>query len=162
MRCRLSTASNNNMRPIFSTNKLRMIHPYGAVDRRAPFGATRANYAEFAGGIKTYTEQIEETDIKTEIAKEFENAECIIFLGFAFHVQNIRMLRPKNRFASRPIFATAYGMSDADVDVVSNQLADFFKGTMTKATRDTAIRLENKLKCAGLFDYYAKSLTGGD
>lgn len=88
--------------------------------------------------------------IRNEIAEELEKAKCIIFLGFAFHTQNIRMLRPKTRIEPRHIFATAYGMSDADVDVVGHQLADFFKGSMSKSARDATIKIENKLKCAGM------------
>jgi hypothetical protein len=142
--------------------KLRIVHPYGVVDGRASFGVGRTDYTQYSAAIKTFTERIDETETKNDISAEMERAECIIFLGFAFHSQNLRMLRPKSPLKPRPIFATAYGMSAADVEVVTNQLTEFFAGTMSKSERDKMIRIDNKLKCAELFDYYAKSLTGGD
>jgi hypothetical protein len=53
-------------------------------------------------------------------------------------------------------------MSDADVEVVSHQIAGFFDPSMSGPQRAQMIRLENKLKSADLFDNYAKSLSGGD
>jgi hypothetical protein len=47
----------------------------------------------------------------------------------------------------------------SDADVVSNQIAAFFAPPLG-LRRAAMIRLENKLKSADLFDYYAKFLTG--
>jgi hypothetical protein len=96
-------------------------------------------------------------ELISQIRAEVHRAECIVFLGFAFHNQNLQLLRPSEPLSPRPIFATASGMSDSDVEVVSHSL-----GLFLKAGKPGAIRLENKLECAGLFDYYAKSLSGGD
>jgi hypothetical protein len=143
---------------------LSIVHPYGAVAplSQVPFGATRLNCVALADGIKTYTEQSRTSEVIGEIAVEVARAECIIFLGFAFHSQNIQILRPPERIPAKSIYGTAFGMSDADVDVVSHALAGFLKPIMDSRTRANKIRLENKLKCGDLFDYYAKSLSGGD
>jgi len=53
-------------------------------------------------------------------------------------------------------------MSDADVEVVSSQIATFFEPVMDSRGRARFINIENKLRSTDLFDYYAKSLTGGD
>jgi len=75
---------------------LQIIHPYGQVGtlREVPFGASRANYDIIAQGIKTYTEQIAAADVMEELAGEVSRAACIVFLGFAYHSQNMRLLKP--------------------------------------------------------------------
>jgi hypothetical protein len=115
-----------------------------------------------ADAIKTYTEQIDAAEIIAKLVAEVEQAECIVFLGFAFHSQNMQMLRsPKKPERDKFIYGTAYKMSDADVEVVSEQLVTFFQPVINSKAR-ARIRLENKLRSTDLFDHYAKSLTGGD
>jgi hypothetical protein len=140
---------------------LRIIHPYGAVPPHIPFGHKAVNCAQLIGSIKTYTEQIADPTIVKQVATELEQAEHIVFLGFAYHDQNMALLRPPNTFAaSKEVFGTAYGMSDSDVNVVGHQIDAWFTGRNATAYRSSMIKLENKLKCASLFDNYAKSLTG--
>lgn len=150
---------------------LNIIHPYGVVGKTTKFGATRANYLELAAGIKTYTEQLGEEDVLKAIANEVQRAECIVFLGFAYHRQNLQILAPDAPISPRPVFGTAYGMSDADVDVTSHQLNTWFSGSIAnsagvkrnfKVGPRPEINLENRLTSAALFDNYARSLSGGD
>jgi hypothetical protein len=138
---------------------LNIIHPYGVVGQ-VPFGTTRANYLELAAGIRTYTEQLGEGEIIQGMANEIDRAECIVFLGFAYHRQNLQILTPHSTIVSKPIFGTAYGMSDADVEVTSHQLETWFRGEGRVIRKN--IKLENNLKSADLFDNYARSLSGGD
>ncbi len=58
------------------------------------------------------------------------------------------------------VFGTAYGMSDADTEVVSHQIAGRFTPNMTSKMREDIIKIESKLTCAGLFDHFALSLPG--
>jgi hypothetical protein len=140
--------------------KLHIIHPYGVVDEAVGFGTTRGDYVKLAEGIKTYTEQIAAADVVKAIAVEVSRAECIVFLGYGYHSQNMQLLRPADPMPElKPVFGTAHGLSDADVEVVSHQINNWFSKS---AIRSGSLRLENKLTCAGLFDDYAKSLTGGD
>jgi len=141
---------------------LHIVHPYGVVPYKIPFGSTGANCVQAAVQIKTYTEQSRASDVITEIAAEMQRAKCIVFLGFAYHSQNMNLLRPAERATARPIFGTALGMSDSDVEVVLNDLSNFFSIGMPSKMRARIIRLENKLTCADLFDNYARSLSGGD
>jgi hypothetical protein len=137
---------------------LQFIHPYGVIGslREIEFGARQANYLALAEGIKTYTEQIEAAGIIEQIANEVYHADCIVFLGFAYHSQNMEMLKPQEPINAVSIFGTAYKMSASDVNVVTHQLANF------KSTRDRlkAVHLEHELTCAGLFDHYSRSLSG--
>jgi hypothetical protein len=140
---------------------LDVFHPYGVIDHSIPFGAPTGNYVKLATGIKTYTEQIDDADLRTALSNKVPDAEHIVFLGFAYHDQNMELLTPQKEIPfSRRIFGTAHGMSDSDVEVVGHQIDAWFAGRKAQAYRSTMIRLENKLKCADLFDYYAKSLTG--
>jgi hypothetical protein len=141
---------------------LHLIHPYGVVDDSIPFGSVRGNYVSLADGIKTYTEQIGSADIIGQVAAEVQRAECIVFLGFAYHSQNMLIIRPHNSMPTKPVFGTAFGMSDSDREVVSHQIDAWFAAHDNRAYRSTMIKLENKLTCGALFDEYAKSLTGGD
>jgi hypothetical protein len=137
-------------------NGLHIIHPYGDVGNLAhvPFGATRINCVALAEGIKTYTEQAIVTDITTSLEEEVHRAECIVFLGFAYHSQNMQMLRVSTR-SDKVVYGTAFGMSDSDVTEVQSLIDRAFASP-------GQTHIENNLRCSGLFDYYARSLTGGD
>jgi len=139
-------------------DELQIIHPYGLIGqlREVPFGATQANYVALAKGIKTYTEQIAAADIIEQLANEIYQAVCIVFLGFAYHSQNMEMFKPQKPIPAVSIFGTAYEMSDSDVNIVTHQLANF------KNTRDRSknVHLETRLTCSGLFDHYSRSLSG--
>jgi len=140
---------------------LHIIHPYGVVGN-VGFGHGRGDYVALAGQIKTYTEQLANADILAQVRDEVQRAECIVFLGFAYHRQNLLMLKPEPSVPHKYVFGTAHGMSDADVQVVSNNIAGFFTPSMNTTQRSNRIKIENKLKCAQLFDNYARSLSGGD
>jgi hypothetical protein len=83
----------------------------------------------------------------------------MIFLGFAYHPQNVRLLQPPDKMTARNIYGTAYKMSDSDVRIVTRQLASFMDPGVRMQDRETLTKLENKLTCTDLFDYYARSLT---
>lgn len=141
---------------------LQIIHPYGQVGtlREVPFGAPRANYDTIAQSLKTYTEQIAAADVMNELAAEISRAACIVFLGFAYHSQNMRLLAPPARITAKSIYGTAFKMSDSDVSIVSRQLVNFLQNGITVQERQNMVKIENKLTCSSLFDYYAKSLSG--
>lgn len=125
-----------------------------------PFGASRANYVALSQGIKTYTEQVAAADVIEQVADEFYQAACIVFLGFAYHSQNMRILKPPKRIGATSIFGTAYNMSNSDVSIVTQQLLDFLPNNVRVQDRLQMINLENKLTSSALFDNYAKSLSG--
>ena len=138
---------------------LDIVHPYGVIDPKVSFGAERADYLGLTAGIKTYTEQIADANITGSLAEKVHQADTLVFLGFAYHEQNMLLLQPPKRLpASKRIFGTAYGMSGADVDVTSLQIDGWFEGGHAQHVR-SMVKLENHLKCATLFDNYTKSLT---
>jgi hypothetical protein len=113
--------------------RLRVIHPYGSVGKLptmstngVPFGLASQNHLAPARGIKTYTEQISDTAELSAIREEIATAQNIIFLGFAYHDQNMQMLLPPQPQPTTLIFGTAYKMSQADMSVVARQLTSMF------------------------------------
>jgi len=140
---------------------LDIIHPYGVIDKDVRYGSTHANYIALADGIKTYTEQVNDTKITDAISEKVEEAQTMVFLGFAYHDQNMQLLKPAKLMSKRkPVYGTAFGMSDSDVGIVSNEI-DGWSSDLGPALLNPpkTTRIENKLKCAELFDYYAKSFT---
>jgi hypothetical protein len=142
---------------------LEIIHPYGAINKSVPFGSTQAIWLQLIDGIKTYTEQVDASDITGRIAARLHDASHIIFLGFAYHEQNMLLLRPQTELrANKSVFGTALGMSDSDVGVTATQIDAWFEGHYGRHQPASITKIENKLACADLFDYYAKSFAGGD
>lgn len=136
-------------------DKLEILHPYGSVGRlsQVAYGNSGANCVQLAAQIKTYTEQADEETVLNKIRVLVDNAECVVFLGFAYHSQNMQMLRTTNR-GTMTVYGTAFEMSEPDRGEVNKLVA--------QTLAPTSLFIENTLKCAGLFDNYAKSLTGGD
>jgi hypothetical protein len=148
-------------------NAATIIHPYGSIGRidEVPFGGEK--YRSFdcfqlSKRIRTYTEQVEQGEIVSKIQNEVIDADCIIFLGFAFHDQNMLLLHPGGRHEEKEIFGTAFGMSKDDSDNVIEWLSELFPATQhTQSVRlQDNIRLENKLTCTELFESYARSIAG--
>jgi hypothetical protein len=141
-----------------------IIHPYGTVGDfpGIPFGENKHNRADYFGlasRIKTYTERLTETDTLERMKDEVAKAQCIVFLGFSFLEQNMALLKPPKMIDRKYIFATGYGMSDSGCNVVKEELLSFFNGAHRDiARRADMVQVNNKLKCADLFDHYARSL----
>lgn len=156
--------------------KADIIHPYGSVGslEKVQFGGishARMDFRELSKAIKTYTERIEEQEVLQNMQAAIREAQCIVFLGFAYHKQNMALLKPARSRKTKQVYGTAYGMSDSDVSEVVGELEAFFPdnesasiegpgGLRLPVLKMSNIRIENKLTCTQLFDHYAKSLAG--
>lgn len=130
-------------------------HPYGAPGmlNKVPFGTERVDWAGLANEIKTYTETVEASDIKRTIG---ESAQ-IVFLGFAYHDQNMSLLADDDTVSTKAVVGTAYGRSDSDVQAIKAQIAGWGRRNSAMAINaDFAIR--NDLTASDIFDYFSKSL----
>ena len=144
---------------------LQILHPYGSVGKlpwqetnqllNVPFGSDRSNLLAIAKQIKTFNESVHEDQEIKKIRDTIQNAEIIVFLGFAFHRQNIELISPPGECKAKRIYATAYGISKSGCDVIQGELESMLKQKKSKAS----IEFRNDLKCAGLFDEYWHSLT---
>jgi hypothetical protein len=143
--------------------KATFIHPYGTVGRLSweardgiAYGAKigAETLLEIASQLKTFSEQSTDKNVIRQLGDAMREASTIVFLGFAFHEQNMKLLAPKERSKSSRVFATAFSVSDSDSDAIRSSILD------TIQVPSTAIRVEirNDLKCAGLFEQYWRSL----
>jgi hypothetical protein len=138
-------------------------HPYGVAGSlpwqsgglSVPFGETRAGRSllDIATQIKTFTEQTEDHESLAAMRKRVEEAETLVFLGFAFHPQNMELITPEAPSKVRRVFATAMGFSDHDCAAIKADICDMLGHDQAD------IQLRNDLTCARLFQEYRRSLT---
>ncbi|MCW5681302.1 MAG: hypothetical protein KF794_07745 [Xanthobacteraceae bacterium] len=170
-------------------SKLTIIHPYGkvgeleteAAPNGVPFGGRHERlsegYSEISNGIQTYTEQIKDKIQLAVLRSQMDEAEQIVFLGFAFHEQNLNLLKSKEKLDAKKVYGTAFGMSDSDVSLIQEQLKGFFsfeddedddpflltpRPFFSKefSFEQEYLDIRNDLTCAKFFDQYGRSLIG--
>ncbi|MES2255050.1 MAG: hypothetical protein V4559_08415 [Pseudomonadota bacterium] len=142
-----------------------IIHAYGAVGNLpglAPtnlvaFGSNR-EIRELANtdSIQTYSESA--ADPKP-IHEEIEKAEQVVFLGFAFHPQNMALLKPQPLQSPKTFIATTHGMSELDVTWAAGALRSYF-GQPIQGQIDNGRTFfhPSAVKCAELMSRYALTL----
>ena len=149
---------------------LKILHPYGTLGplpepnepRGLKFGTPprNAKVFEISSRLKTFTEQLEDEDTLAEIRSEVENAETIVFLGFGFLSDNMRILKPEKRDGFPRVFATAFNVSEADRIEIKNELFSLLE--TRDVIRNSGIGLDlielKNLKCNDLFGEYWRSL----
>ena len=144
---------------------MEIYHPYGVVGSlpwthgldRMEFGAT-PNYqalARIAAQIKTFAEGMdpEESDIE-KIRDHMKTTDTLVFLGFAYHRQNLELLKlPKSR-PERMIrcYGTTFGISDADLEEIKSELLDLCGAWLVRNE-------EKNLTCRDFWDTYRKALS---
>lgn len=139
--------------------KARIYHPYGlpgplsGYPNSVTFGADRADWCKLGDQIKTYTESVETGEIRQAI----ENAEQIVFLGFAFHDQNMQLLADSGSLKRKLVIGTAYGRSKSDVAIIRSQIHGWI-GADEQLVMDDKIHITNDLTASDIFDHFSKSL----
>ena len=144
---------------------LRIIHPYGSVGtlpwqtdgNSSPFGSVSrpADLLSLAGEIKTYSESIDDMEAITSLVRFLIDAETIVFLGFAFHDENMDLMKSSAPNRLRHVFATARGISDSDREVIRDQIEAVFP----KQEGSFSIQLRQDLECHQIFDEYSRTLS---
>lgn len=142
--------------------KLPVYHPYGSVGEyfASPglsFGSLELpSLDKILNSLRTYTEEVAEGESISAIREAVSQAEVLVFLGNAYHQNNLKLLAPE-KFAVpfKKVYATRKGISEPDLAVLSGRLSNlhssvglarpphYFAGT-----------------CADLFDTYRMSLRG--
>ncbi|UCE07425.1 MAG: hypothetical protein JSW07_05170 [bacterium] len=146
---------------------IEIYHPYGVVgnlpwqgDPSVGFGVkpNSQSLLYLASQIKTFTEGTDpkSSDIQA-IRNNVNNADYVVFLGFAYHKQNMDLLMPGgpiiNSSKLRSCFGTAKGISDHNCVIIKDELKAFYK-------HDTDyLIIDNKLDCNGLFEEFWRSLS---
>lgn len=148
-------------------NEIEIYHPYGVVgslpwqsDQSVAFGAELhpQELLNLTHQIKTFTES---TDPQSKeilaIRNNVNKADPIVFLGFAYHELNMKLLMPDsstpNLSKARSCFGTAKRISDHNCGMIKDQLKAFYKGSVNY------LIINNNLDCNRLFKEYWRSLS---
>ena len=114
--------------------RLNVRRPYGFVgplnwmrwvpEPRVPFGANQADYnaLKLVERIRIYMEEKHDSEIAA-IREAFRVSELLIFLGFGFHDQNMKLLQVKSQSkASRRVFASVFGIDHEIHDIIAGHI----------------------------------------
>ncbi len=113
--------------------------------------------ADVAQQVRTFTERVEEGDELAAMRASIAGADRIVFLGFAFHRQNVELLAQKLPDHTE-IVATACGIPSSDRSVIEDELGKAFEHEFVM--HDSRIKLANRT-CAKFFKEYWRTLTAG-
>lgn len=110
-----------------------------------------------AKSIKTFTESTEDTEYEiTAIRECVAKAKALVYLGFAFHPLNMKLLygtaHPPEKGRSCDVFATAYGISDSNAYQIAHDL------TVMGGYQSQQVRLHQNLKANSLVSEYSRLL----
>jgi hypothetical protein len=145
---------------------IKIFHPYGylgelAWPHRHPaieYGGTinAHQLIEASKNIKTFTEGVDEDKSEINAIRNFlYEANKIVFLGFAYHEQNLKLLYPvpKSRLQKAiTVFGTAKDISENNASVIRNELIEL--GGFDKNN----LKINTNLTCSQLFEEYGRSL----
>lgn len=145
---------------------IKIFHPYGCVGSlpwqnqiaSIAFGSEPgpSQLLTLSEQIKTFTEETDQNskevnNIKASIA----DTDILVFLGFAFHKLNLRILNPiKKHNKSHKIiqcYATSYRISDSDKNIIESDISSLLGNSGN-------IKMINE-KCNVLFNEFGRSLT---
>lgn len=139
-----------------AVRRIRIVHVYGLPDQipslggRTEFGSVEARgLSHAAAGIRTYCETID-SKAQWEIRDIVYNSDVLVFLGCAFHQQNLSILFPDGMPKTK-VFGTILGMRDAR----TARLETFLSGR--DETSRNLVRL-HQMTCAQLIDQYHDDL----
>lgn len=118
---------------------IKVIHVYGAISPmpqlggHQPFGEVEPAFLSIAAAdLKTYSESLD-SDVTSQIAEALRDADKVIFLGCAFHQQNLRLLFPQG-VPEASYWATGYGLRATQVDRLKEMLANEQHGIRNAVT----------------------------
>jgi hypothetical protein len=157
--------------------KLNVFYPYGSIGdfppvshvSGLPFGVEldKRLLIDYAKRIRTYTEQNSDESFGKEIRAAFDQAKVAIFLGCAYHPQNVSLLSEQGSAHDKKIFGTAIGISKDGVTRIVERLVSSYTvlpngfGSYEQyapGVADSYIRLHDDLGCGALLKYYRESL----
>lgn len=111
----------NIFRPYGKVGKL----PWQRTDPSAitvDFGSDQCDLIRAASQIKTFGESLAANDEINAAKETIAGAERLVFLGFAFHRQNVELISPGQACLTNSVFATTLGVSESDSSVIDKQL----------------------------------------
>ena len=110
---------------------------------------------DVAQQVRTFTERVEGGEELAAMKATMAGADRVVFLGFAFHRQNVELLSQEMQDHSE-IVATSYQISPSDKSVIDAELRTAFKHK--RGLNDSRIRLAD-MTCSKFFNEYWRTLT---
>lgn len=148
-----------------TVDNLEILRPYGSVGalpwqnsdiKKIDFGKCNTEHLlESSKIIKTFTETTENNTSINLITNLLQGAEKIVFLGFAFHPQNLELLKSKVSESSQ-IFGTSLGLSEMDKSSIKNDLRRNFDIDDSLQSRRISLL---DMRCSQFFETCARTLT---
>lgn len=154
-------------------SRFEIVHPYGhlgplprVLDQLeqgcVPFGMD-VGYEEqvwtASEKLKTYSEQVEDAAVLNKIKSMVTKADQIIFLGFAFHPQNMEVLRLDGELDPKHVYATGLGVSDQEVAEVTRRIVGLYADDSHSEAHAANVSLHPGVTCAGLLNAHWRSLS---
>ncbi|MDR6126684.1 hypothetical protein QE361_001933 [Sphingomonas sp. SORGH_AS802] len=144
-------------------SQVQFIHPYGSLGplpwqalngrrKGVRFGAQGPiDYWELSQEVHTFTEAVE-SDTDRSIKVAVAQASTIVFLGFGFNEQNVRLLTPHGSKNAKSAFTTAKGISLLSHETLRRTLVSFMDH------RNPNVWIENE-GCRDLFTTFQLPLS---
>jgi hypothetical protein len=156
-------------------NSMEIIHPYGTLGRLPgrqhghETGTIRFGHSIDEGfdpwsaspDLKTYTEQIQDERTLDRIRGAIDQADQIVFLGFAFHPQNMQLLTSTARSSFKTVFSTGKGVSRQETREITERIVGLYSGdteAIDSRWRDL-VSIETDVSCADLFRVHWRNLS---
>lgn len=110
-----------------------IIHPYGSLGsiKEISFGSRNYDLLSMIKRIRTFSEAEADPEVVKKIGAALQSANQVLFLGCAFHEQNLQFFR--NRAKGRPIsiYGTSVGLSPLEVNAIKYNIEKIFDGHVT-------------------------------
>lgn len=144
--------------------RMNIIHPYGSLGslNDHPFGkkATAQDIRAMSESIVTWSES-QCSDITPKIQAAMLGATTVVFLGFAFAPQNMKLLTVQNSFdvdeQGVETFATAYGYNSVIDDRLKGKILDLYSGQSYSINTDR-VHIQYDMKCADFLKAHSMAL----
>ena len=150
---------------------LKVIHPYGLVGELdwqltnpqhpgIEFGGNWQNrLAELSPQIRTFNEAADD-GILRQVRDEVASVGKLVFLGFAFHPQNVSMFKTKGPSKEKDIYATTRMISNVAWDAIKRELLANLGGINPPNNDPAGLRFfPESLRCASYLNRNASALT---
>jgi hypothetical protein len=159
--------------PLENTQQLvggaRIFHPYGMVGQLPWQSQSHNGGMRFGGGagfqlipvaqqIKTFGESIGGEVPIDLIHESMNSADQIVFLGFAYHRQNLQLITPaERRRKHRRLYGTSFGVSESDLEVIGADLKNMFWQEATGSAHTTLQFAP--MTCKAFMEAYHRTIT---
>ena len=154
-------------------NDLNIIHPYGTVGELiynhkkdfTGFGASIASneLLQASNRIKTFTEKMDDkSDVTENLGELIGVAKSLIFLGFAFHPINMRLIKPifkgiQKKYIIPKCYMTTYELSEYNSEDIKRHISKLFGRSHCDVMISSHFNAKS-CTCADLFDEYSRGI----